>query len=279
MTEDPAASRAALVRAHDIDLYVASLFLPAAARAPVLDVLAFDAEIAKIPHGVSEPMLGEIRLQWWRDAISAGVVTGHPVADALVETIARFNLDTEALLALTEARAFDLYRDPMPSEDALAGYVRATTGTVFRMVARILAPGRLAPACVEAAGCAYGRTMLLRQLPWHVMRGQLFLPLDVLARFQLPPAEILARRNSPALRLVLNAMRARVRGDLEEMEAGLAQAAPDPALAACLPAALCPAWLRAMAHGERDVFSHPVEIARWRRQWILWRAARRLPAP
>lgn len=106
------------------------------------------------------------------------------------------------------------------------------------------------------------------------MRGQLFIPLDVLSKFQLPPAEILAHRNSPALGLVLNALRARARVHLATMREGLAAAGP--ARAACLPAFLCEPYLKAMEHPGLDPFETPIEIARWRRQLILWRAARRL---
>ena len=49
---------------------------------------------------VSEPMPGEIRYQWWRDAIEARQGGGNPVAEALLDTIGKFNLDAARLLAL-----------------------------------------------------------------------------------------------------------------------------------------------------------------------------------
>ena len=223
---------------------------------------------------VSEPMPGEIRYQWWRDAIEAGHGGGNPVADALVDTIARFNLDTKCLLALIEARSFDLYDDPMPSEAALEGYLRDTSSSLFDAIARVLAPGRLPPPCVDSAGRAYGLTSLLRGLPWQVMKGQLFIPLDTLARYQLPPEHVLAHRNSPGLGIVLNDLRARVRRHLAAMRAGLGEAGP--AAAACLPAFLCAPYLRQMEAPGLNPFETPIELPRWRRQWVLWRAAREL---
>ena len=162
----------------------------------------------------------------WRDAITAGQGAGNLVAEALCDTIARFNLDTGRLLALIEARSFDLYDDPMPSTDALEGYARDTSSTLFEAVARILTPGRLPPSAVDAAGRAYAITGLLRGLPYQVMNGQLFVPLDVLARFQLPAGDVLAHRNSPALGLVLNALRARARVHLVAMRSDLPDAGP-----------------------------------------------------
>ena len=265
---------AALVRTHDPDRWFASLFWPEAARPHAHALLAFDLEIQRVRDIVSEPMLGEIRYQWWRDAIEKGEAGGNPLAEALLDTIGRFNLDAGRLLGLIEARSFDLYDDPMPSETALEGYARETGGALFDAIARVLAPGRLPPPCVEAAGRAYVLTGLLRGLPYQVMKGQLFLPLDVLARFQLPPEHVLAHRNSPALGLVLNALRARVRVHLRAMREGLAAAGP--AAAACLPALLCEPYLKRMEAPGLNPFETPIELPRWRRQWALWRAARGL---
>ncbi len=265
---------AAHVRRDDPDRWFASLFWPEAVRHHAHALLSFDLEIARIPQIVSEPMLGEIRQQWWRDAIDTGEAGGNPLAEALIDTMTRFNLDKERLLALIEARSFDLYDDPMPSEDALDGYVRDTSSTLFEAIARLLAPGRLPPPCVDEAGRAYALTGLLRGLPWQVMRGQLFIPLDLLARFQLPPEEVLAHRHSPALGLVLTALRARVRRHLAAMEAGLGAAGP--AAVACLPAFVCAPYLGRMEAPGLNPFETPIDVARWRRQWAIWRAARRL---
>ena len=263
------------VRAGDPDRWTASLYWPEAARRHAHAVLAFNLAIAKVAESVTQPMAGEIRLQWWRDAIGNDEPAGNPVAEALLDTIHRFNLDTERLQAALEARAFDLYDDPMPSEQALETYLCDTSATMFGAVARILAPGLLPPAAADAAGRAYALTGLLRGLPWHVREGRMILPLDLLDRFQLPPGEVLAHRNSPALGLCLQALRARVRNHLDAMRAGLAAAGP--AAQACLPAFLCPAYLRKMEAPGLDPFATPIELAPLRRQWVLWRASRTLP--
>lgn len=263
-----------IVRRDDPDRWLASLFWPEKARPHTHALLAFSLEIAKVREVIHEPMAGEIRLQWWRDAIERDEPAGHPVAEALLDTTRCFNLDKTSLLALIEARSFDLYNDPMPSELALDNYVRDTSVTLFEAIARVLAPGRLPPPTVEAAGRAYAITGLLRGLPWQVMKGQLFIPLDVLANFQLPAEHVLTHRNSPALGLVLNALRAKVRRHLWDMTEHLAEAGPS--AAACLPAFLCESYLKQMEKPALNPFATPIELPQWRRQWILWRAARRL---
>ena len=263
-----------MVREGDRNRWLASLFWPAEARPHAHAILAFGLEIARVRELVSEPTLGEIRYQFWRDAIGNDAPAGHPVAEALLETVRRFNLDRDRLLALIEARSFDLYDDPMPSEFALENYLRDASGVLFEAIARVLAPGRLPPPCIGAAGRAYGLVGVLRGLPYQVMRGQLYVPLDLLERLQVSPEAVLAHRNSPGLGLVLQTLRARVRLHLHEMRDGLLGAGA--ARAACLPAMLCEPYLRRMEAPGLDPFATPIELLPWRRQWALWRGARRL---
>ena len=65
-----AAHCAALVREHDRDRYLATLFAPAETRDALFALYAFAAEIGRVRDVAREPMPGEIRLQWWRDAIA-----------------------------------------------------------------------------------------------------------------------------------------------------------------------------------------------------------------
>src|ERR1700731_4535360 len=99
-----------LVRAGDKDRWLASLFAPADRRAHLHALYAFNLEIARVRDLAREPMAGEIRLQWWREAIAgtrAGEAAANPVAAALLETKTRHRLDEKILADLIEARAFD----------------------------------------------------------------------------------------------------------------------------------------------------------------------------
>ena len=124
-----------LVRTADKDRFLASLFAPAELRRHLFALYAFNVEIARVREVVRTPMAGEIRLQWWRGALQGegyGEVRANPVADALIDTIASYRLPVDPLLALIEARSFDLYDDPMPSLDALYGYARKTSSSSDR---------------------------------------------------------------------------------------------------------------------------------------------------
>ena len=103
---------AGLVREADRPRYYSTLFAPAGIRGDLFALYGFAAEIERIPDQVSEPTLGEIRLRWWRDALTGGSeISGEgpsPALRAISAAIARHALPVGALLALIDARSADL---------------------------------------------------------------------------------------------------------------------------------------------------------------------------
>lgn len=268
-----------LLRRDDRDRWLASLFVPPPARRHVQALYAFNLEIARVRELVSEPLLGEIRFQWWRDALErpdADDVAANPVAAALADTLDRFDLPREPLLALIDARMFDLYDEPMETVEALESYARATCSSLFRMTTLVIDPVHAVQGlgAADHAGIAYAMTGLLRALPWHNARGQSFVPLDCLHAHGASRADLDARSASPALRAALAELRLRVRTHLETFAARL-PSVPDLSRPAYLAAALCEPHLRQMERNTYDPFTSLIELPQWRRQWILWRASRR----
>ncbi|HUZ90772.1 MAG TPA: phytoene/squalene synthase family protein [Methylocella sp.] len=267
-----------LLRRDDRDRWLASLFVPQALRPHIHALYAFSLEIARVREIVSEPLLGEVRFQWWRDALdeSEAGAKANPVAAALLDTIARFNLPKAPLHELIDARLRDLYGEPVDSAAALETYAEATCSALFRFSTLILDGGEaVAGAGVAAhAGIAYGVTGLLRALPWHCARGQFFVPAEILRGHGADPAELAAGRSSPAVLAALTDLRARARAHLEIFDARL-RSLPGKSLAAFLPVSLCEPYLRLMERPGYDPFKTVIELPQWRRQWILWRASRR----
>ena len=105
--------------------------------------------------------------------------------------------------------------------------------------------------------------------------GQLYLPQAMIAARALDPEALLAGRMTPALRALLADLRTIARQHLAEAERDIADLAP-PVNAAFLPLKLVNPYLERMDRANYDPFSGAVELAPWRRQWILWRAARRM---
>lgn len=266
-----------LVRAADKDRYLASLFAPAEARRHLFALYAFNAEIARVREVVRTPMAGEIRLQWWRDALQGeghGEVRANPVADALIDTVASCRLPVEPLLALVEARSFDLYDDAMPSLDALYGYARKTSSSLIELAVVILGGfDPIAGGLAGPAGTGSGIARLLQAFPVHAARGQLFLPVDVLASHGVNVADVYARRATPQLLAALSDLRERARFELDQVAAATNRLATQ-ARPAFLPVALAHLLLDRLEARAADPFT-PVEVSQWRRQWALWRSARK----
>ncbi len=263
-----------LVREHDRDRWLASLFAPAEKRPHLHALYAFNIEIARIRDVVSDPMPGEIRLQWWRDALedaARGDVQAHPVADAFLDTVAQCALPSGDLAALIEARRADLYDDPMPDLPALIAYCDATASYLFRAAAKILA-GRGADEAAHYAGVAYGLTGIMRALPLHAARGQCFVPVTILEKHHASTADVLASRDTPGLRAALRELRGIAQGHLRQGDESVADL-PAVVRPAFLPLAVLPLYLSRMQQGRYAPFT-AMDIPLWRRQWRLWRASR-----
>jgi len=268
-----------LVRAADKDRFLATLFAPADKRGPLFALYAFNREIAGVRDRAREPMPGEIRLQWWRDVLNgerAGEAAANPVATALIDTIGHFGLPVAPLLDVVEAHAFDLYDDPMPTLAALEAYGRKTEAAVFRLAARIIVDnddGALALAA-EHAGIACAITSILRSFARHASRRQIYVPLEPLERHGVRIEDVYAGRASPQLHAALAALRNEAWRHFAAFESALPQL-PSDAMPAFLPAALVPGYLAIMERPGYDAVRSAVEVPQWRRQWALWRAARR----
>ncbi len=263
------------VRELDRDRYVADLFAPEGRRKHLFVLHAFNAEVARIRDVTSDPTLGEIRLQWWRDALLGGG-SGHPVATALIETIRTFSLPLAGFEGLIDARTFDLYDDQMPTMVDLEGYAGETSSALIQLAAIVLADGddpRVATAAGHG-GVAYAMTGLMRAFPIHAARGQCYLPADIAAAHGLDRAVLTGGKATPELLSTLAELRAISRDHLARAMSEIATmpAAVKPAL---LPLALVAPALDRMDRPGYDPFAGHAELPLWRRQWILWRAARR----
>lgn len=167
---------ASLVRMHDRDRFQTALFAPPAAREALFSLYAFNYEVARIREAVHEPMLGQIRLQWWREAIEAAftgaAVRAHPVVEAIATTIRGYALNRAMLDRVIDARERDLDDAPHADLAALEAYAEGTSATLVHLALDVL--GVDAAVAREAArhvGIAYGLAGVLRALPFHLRRG------------------------------------------------------------------------------------------------------------
>jgi len=266
-----------LVREHDKDRYLATLFAPAEKRRHLYALYAFNYSVARTREVVSDPTIGEIRLQWWRDTLDGiwrGVTPEDPVAIELARAIEAGGLTRLGFMGLLEARTFDLYDDPMPSVDVLEGYLGETSSSLIQMASLILSPdrGALAANAAGHAGVAYGITGLLRALPLHRARGQCYVPVSLLARHGITAAHVLLGRNGEAIAVTLREMRLLARRHLmEARERG--GALPEEVLPAFLPVSVCDLYLKRLERLGARAMKRVADVSQIRRQWrMLWYA-------
>ncbi len=270
--QDPLAYCAELVRAADRDRYLATLFAPEQQRGALHALYAFNVEIARVREAARQPLAGEIRLQWWTDVLRGerrDEANANPVAAALLASVERHGLSADALIDLIEARRFDLYDEPMATLADLETYASSTSSVLFALAAQVLA-GSGYDAVTGPAGRAYAIAALLRGFPLHAARNQLYVPIELLARHQVNTEDVFAGRASLGLDTALSELRMLALGHLNALQQRLAEL-PIQALPALLPVATVRSLLSRL---ERSPAFSPADLPPWRRQWLIWRAAR-----
>ena len=268
---------AALVKAGDQDRYWSGLLMPSPARDHLFALYAFNIELARIGEQAREPQLAEIRLEWWREALASpgGAGIGNPVADALTAARAAHDLPPDLLSGMIDARMVDAQRLSLGAEEELRAYLIATAGAVFRLGAWIAgAKGDAAARASEEAAMAYGLTGLMRALPYHRARGQLYIPADFLGAFGIDPASVLRGEESASLRMALGVLRARAHEHLAAFRQRAGELSPA-TLPVFLPLALVPATLRRLAYPTHRPLLDVTQLnplSRYARIW--WRYLR-----
>jgi 15-cis-phytoene synthase len=267
---------AALVRSHDFARYASALFLPLGQRRALLAVYAFNVEISRVRELVSQPLPGEMRLQWWTDMLAGaghGGVEGNPVAAELKLAIQKYRLPVERLSRLIEEHQFDLYNDPMPTMAALEGYIQDTSSALLSLGAAIA--GWQSPEIehlARHAGLAQGMAQVMAALPQDASRRQLFLPLQLLESNGSSMEEVFAGKQTPKLRAALDGL---IRETREHLNAAveLLGSVPPEVRPVFLPLALIDHDLMRMSRADSDPFK-PQVMSRFRTLWTLWRASR-----
>ncbi|ODT76123.1 MAG: hypothetical protein ABS76_32245 [Pelagibacterium sp. SCN 64-44] len=263
----------------DRDRYLATLVLTGAPRDAVTALYAFNADIAGIRERVSGPTPGEIRLQWWSDALAGeehGAVRQNPLADALLGTMERYSIPAGTLLRLIAARRFDLYDDPMPDLESFEGYAGETVSTLYQLAAMVLNGGEAVETGDAAGHLGVAHAMIghLRAFGLVSSQGRIMLPWTVFAANGVEEGELFSGDGNERVGAAL--------GQFAELAADHLDKA-DTAIAA-LPARLRPAFAQtavlrrqlALMDRKAGVFAPAPDEADWRKilrlAWWNWRS-------
>ncbi|MBV2142896.1 phytoene/squalene synthase family protein [Falsochrobactrum sp. TDYN1] len=265
-----------LLREADRDRYLSVLYAPADKRGALAALYAFNAEIARIRDLVHEPLPGEVRLQWWRDLINGearGSADASPIAAALIAAIEKYDLPRIAFDNYCEARIFDLYDDPMPSRNDLEGYCGETASALVQLAGFILDrdAAQSHTETIGHAGVAQAVTGLMRLLPVHRRRGQLYAPADMLQAVGVTRGAMLGNEDHSAHERVIRAMLALAREHFAIFEKAKKDL-PKSLGPAFLPMALIPAYLKAIERLGDKAAERVADLSPIRKQWLILRA-------
>lgn len=278
--DDAYAACLATLRGTDFDRYLACLLVPENKRGPLAALYAFSAELARVRDLIREPLPGEVRLQYWRDLVEGqphGDVQANPLAAGVMHAVVDHRLPRAALAAMTEARIFDLYDDPMPDRATFEGYAGETSSALLQLGALILDPDN-ATVAAEAAGHAGIAQLVagcLLLLPLHRSRHQVYLPGDILASVGLDAAAFLDARDKDRIAAALSAFVGYGRDHLKLARDKASRLTPD-ARQAFLTVALAEPVFRQAETAGLGVLERTVQPSQLSRQWRLWRAKKRL---
>ncbi len=229
------------VKRYDRDRWFCSLFAVESQREDLFALYALNVELAGVADKVSEPMLGDIRLQWWREAIE-GVFSGsprqHDVVLALAAGIERHDLDRTLFDRLIDARARDLDKTPPADLEAMEDHARETAAPLVRLALQVLGVrSDGADRVADAGATGFALTGLLRATPYLLCDGRIMLPARTMAEHGLSEDDLRAGQASDALAGTVKTVAGRADELLTKARA-LSKSVPRRGVPALLPVAL-----------------------------------------
>jgi len=267
----------AVARAFERDLYTSALLAPRSARRDLMTIAAFVGEIGRIPPFVSEPMMGEIRFQWWRDSLEAGHATGalsgHPVADALADLMRRHAIAPARAIGIIDAHGLRLDSEPPEDLYALKVHLAKIYGAAFELAAKVMSATEAAdgpsPALVQQAGVAYGLARVAFEFAPLRSHDVVLMPADWLRDAGLTPTAV---RSGEAPETIV-AVNQRLFGEAAALRAKVTGAdLTRSGRLACLPLAMVRTYARAAERRGRDHLVRGDDVVPLARMWAIWRA-------
>jgi phytoene synthase len=270
---------AALCRQYDRDRYQTALFAPADRQGALFALYAFNYEIARVREIVTQPMLGQIRLQWWReivDAAFAGVPPRqHDVAEPLAAMIGDVAPTRAHFDRMIDTRERDLADEPPATMAALEAYAEGTAATLLYLALEVLGVAQpAARASAREIGIGYALAGLLRAMPFHARSGRSYIPAELTARASLDPRDYAGLRDTAQLRTAAAEIAEAAAGHLQKARLNRREF-PRSACAAMLSAVVADRFLARLKQADFNPFALELAAPDTLQSWRLFAAALR----
>jgi NADH dehydrogenase [ubiquinone] 1 alpha subcomplex assembly factor 6 len=263
-------------RRHDRDRFLCTLFAPEETREALFTLLAFNAEIAKSREMVREALLGEIRLQWWRDIIERlyndpeGEIEDHAVVAALAKNIRQHNLSRHLFDELINARSRDMIDEPPKDQADLRNYAVGTSATLSALMME--ASSASIEREVRAAkhvGVAWSLTGILRASSIFAKYKRVFIPQSVMQECGFDAYAFMDQKSTPAIQQGVRQLVDMAEAEITQARALTQGRANKQVCAIFLQASLAEMYLKRIIRLDYNPFDRKIEGGRALRQLRL----------
>ncbi len=243
-----------MVYADDHNRYLTTLFVDKDKRRSLLALYAFNIEISKVIDNSKEPLVSQMKLQWWRDSLEnlkKGIVAKHPVVEELSTALINHQINIEDLLIMLQARDHELFNETPKTLSALNDYCRQTAGTLSRISLQVISNDDQHShrnQC-EDLGTAWGLVGIIRAISFHATTQRCLIPDEILREANIKVEDLYKGDFSPEFSLAIMPI-------CDEAETLLKQAVksvPKDDKCAFLLAPLTKSYIRRLKNNSHDI--------------------------
>ncbi|KAJ3801528.1 isoprenoid synthase domain-containing protein [Lentinula aff. detonsa] len=269
------------VRKYDYEAYLIAQFWPKELRGSYYAIKAFSTELAMIQDSVSNPTIGMMRMQFWRDAIKAmmnGNPSRHPIAQALHQASIRSNLPFYHLNRIIDARDAELQVPVHLTVDSLTAHSESTSSTLlYLLLSSLSLPSSALSHAASHLGAAQAFTTLIRAMPFHAKNGRMVVPAEITAKHGVVQEEVF--RRGPAAKGIDDAVfefatlandhlvTARSMFDQE----GFGGRVPQEAMPVFLTGVPVSSILKQAEEVNFNIFNPRMQTRDWKLPWRIWK--------
>ena len=261
------------LRDGDYDRFLTVLFAPPGTREALFALLAFNLEIARVRDAVREPMLGQIRLQWWREALAEAAV-GKPRRHDVLEALTDAGAPAALLDEMLTARETELEPEPPRTLAEFRAYASGTSGALSEAMAAILGGDETMRRAARGVGTAFGMIGILRATRFLAQRGRVLLPSHLLDESGTSVAALKEVRADAGLARAAERIADAAREELERARTQR-RALPKEVCSAFLLMPLADAYLARLRAAKFDVLNGDLALSPLHKQLVVgWAAVR-----
>ncbi len=252
-------------------------FLTPQRRLAITALYAFCREVDDVVDECKEETVARQKLGWWREEVARLYHDSpqHPVTLALKPFIDKYELAEEHFLEIIDGMEMDLDRNRYANFSELSLYCYRAASVVGLLAAAIFGfQDRHTLSYAHNLGIAFQLTNILRDVAEDAERNRIYLPADEMDKFGVSEADILERRETPAMKRLFAFQAERADSFYEKAMSELPEVDRYSQLSGLLMSAVYRPTLKAIMARDYPVMQGRVRLPTWRKLWLVWRCLR-----